>query len=119
MLAGGKNDTAADKCRGVAAMPDIFDRRRDLKIIKIGADKNISRVGGCGPKLELNVSTGVQSHAADLDRICQGGLVHRCPFHFKRRATKATQYLRVIPARPVAESRQSCCEETTPVRFAF
>ncbi len=44
VFAGGKHDAAAHQRRRVAAMRDIFDRRRYLEIIKIRPDKYITRI---------------------------------------------------------------------------
>src|ERR1700759_4569703 len=76
MLAGRENDTASHQRRRVRAMRDIFDRRRDLKVIEVSANENVPRVLGGRPQSDINVDARMQSDTACGDTCGKCGLLH-------------------------------------------
>ena len=78
MFTGRKHDALSDERGRVTAMSNVLDRCRDLEVVEIRSNKDVSSIRGRGSERDVNVDAGVQSNAGDLDRFCK-----RCLFHLE------------------------------------
>jgi hypothetical protein len=74
MLDSGEHHTGSHQGRGVAAVRNRLNSRRDLKAAEIGATKNVSRVRRSRNEPDLNRHGRVQSYPVSFDRTAESGL---------------------------------------------
>ena len=69
MLTGRQHDAASHQCRGVTAMRDVFGRRRNLEVVEIGPDEDVTGILGRRFEFEVDLNACVQTDSDDGDFI--------------------------------------------------